>query len=88
MNEKNENKRKRDEKPLFHAYWPLGKGRGISVDLFSSNLRLRRIEKDKNGKWTVRQEIALGRGTLEKLFPYIPYFLFKMRESEKKEVGK
>ena len=70
-------------KPLYHTYWPLGEGQGISVTLWSNNLQLQRRERDENGNWKTTQEINLARQILEKLFIRLPIFFKKMKDEEK-----
>jgi hypothetical protein len=74
-------------KPLYSAYWPLGKDQGISVSLWSSHLQLQRRVKTENG-WKTEQEISLARPILEKLFIRLPALFELMKEERRNNYDK
>jgi len=68
--------------PIFKDFISLGEGKGISVTLWKSSLKLERKER-QNGVWQVTQEISLAPRVLEYLFARIPIWLAKMAENSK-----
>ena len=76
---KTEEKTEEKQKPIYKAYWPLGKSQGISVTLWPNNLQLQRREK-QGEEWKTTQEISLARQILEKLYIRLPHLFQKMKK--------
>ena len=80
------------EGPIFKDFVSLGLGKGLSITVWNSHVKIERKERQSDGSWKVTQEIALAPKVLEYLFARIPIWIDKMtggvqnkRESQLKE---
>lgn len=75
------------QKPLSHAYFGLGEGKGIKATVWPNSITLERTEK-KDGQWQTTQEFHLAFNVLKEISWRSTHWLQQMnneRENEKKK---
>lgn len=71
-------------RPLFKDFISLGEGKGLSITLWKTALKIERKEREK-GSWRTTQEITLAPRVLEYIFARIPMWIALMTEKENME---
>ena len=80
---------KQSQKPLSHAYFGLGEGKGIKATVWPNSITLERTEK-KDGQWQTIQEFHLAFSVLKEISWRSSHWLQEMnneRENEKKKAA-
>ncbi|HLC39948.1 MAG TPA: hypothetical protein VJJ76_03690 [archaeon] len=72
------------DRPLTHAYFALGEGKGIKAAIWPSSVTLQRTEK-KDGQWQTTQEITLAYNVVKEIAWRSSHWLQKMDDVKERE---